>query len=104
METHDVPGVDGKSEKAPRKQAKTAVVTPKIETLIYVGPNIAGGTLTQYATFRGGLSPHVERLVLDQPELGKLIIPVTQLNAFRDRVGVPGTIEHRAYQKAKGGI
>ena len=73
-------------------------------TQVYVGPNLPGGTLAQYATFRGPLPPYVDKLLLDKPELGKLFIPPNQLALFRSRVGVPGTAEHRAFQDVKGGL
>lgn len=73
-------------------------------TIIYAGPNLPGGTLLQFAAFRGDLPARVKQLISEKPELGKLMIPAAELTAFRLRVQEAGTAEHRAYQEIRGGI
>lgn len=92
-----------KEDKQERPQKRAAKPVPPA-TIIYVGPNLPGGILAQYTTYRGGLPGHVENLLADKPAIRKLFIPVTSLKIFQTRVATPGTAEHRAYQDVLGGM
>lgn len=65
---------------------------------VYIGPSLPDGSLTQHTVFKGGLPPHVEQLKLQVPEVGHLIVPVTQLSAARQRLTRHGK-EARAYRE-----
>lgn len=82
-----------KQEKGPKKQEKSSG-----EHLIYIGPNLQGGVLTQYATFRGGLPGHVKQLAEQNDAVNGLIVPVAGLAPAQSRVRTPGSLEYRYYQ------
>lgn len=64
---------------------------------VYIGPSLPDGSLMQHTVFKNGLPPHVEQLKLQTPEVGHLIVPVTQLSAARQRLVRHG-VEAKAYR------
>ena len=71
--------------------------TQEAEPEIYTGPNILAFALQKYQVFRGGLPPHVVRAVEKIPEIQGLIVPVSELEAMRQKIDRPGTNESRLY-------
>lgn len=68
-----------------------------IEPEIYTGPNILAFALQKFQLFRGGLPPHVMRAIEKIPDIQKLIVPVSELEAMRQKIVRPGTNESRLY-------
>ena len=74
-----------------------------MDTVIYTGPNVLRLNLARFQVFRGGLPLHVKRAIEKIPEIEKLIVPVTELEAMREKIDTPGSNEARifyAIQKA----
>ncbi|MCM3632935.1 hypothetical protein [Paenibacillus camelliae] len=87
-----------------KPQAKKKDAVTKLKTLIYAGPNLAGGVLAKYTVFRGELPQHVVALKEKYSDLDKLFVEPATLNSFEQKVAQVGTLQHRAYQNAlKGG-
>ena len=71
--------------------------TADTEPEIYVGPNILAFALQKFQVFRGGLPPYVTRAIEKIPEIQELIVPVSELEAMRQKIDRPGTNESRLY-------
>ncbi len=78
-------------------QEDTAETQTDTEPEIYTGPNIIAFALTKYQVFREGLPPYVVRAVEKIPEIQGLIVPVSELEATRQKIDRPGTNESRLY-------
>lgn len=89
-----------------RSTTKTKPTAPKTKTgpLIYVGPNLQGGGLSQFIVFRTGLTPHVQSLIEKQPDIEKLIVPLEKMAVALARSRQPGTLEHTAFEKLRKGV
>ena len=77
------------------------------EPQIYTGPNIFKMALQRFQVFRGGLPPYVKRAIERIPDIEKLIVPVSELEAMRRKTEKPGTNEARLFrevQKAGGAM
>ena len=68
---------------------------------IYAGPNLHGGKLVSCSTFRGGLPPHVLKLVMQHPEIKALIVPVKDFAKTKQRAETKGSELHRVYEQLK---
>lgn len=73
------------------------------ETLIYLGPNLKGGVLSQYTTFRNGLPAHYGALKGKYEGLDLLIVPISQMQSVNKLISTEGTAQHKAYQLLRGG-
>lgn len=71
---------------------KQSVLEP--EQVIYCGPNIPGGVLSQYAVFRNGIPLHVADLFGKCPAAERLTVPVTLLSETRKAISEMGTPQH----------
>ena len=71
--------------------------TQEPEAVIYTGPNIIAMALQKFQVFRGGLPPYVTRAIEKIPEIKNLIVPVTELETMRQKIGRPGTNESRLF-------
>ncbi|WP_438770049.1 hypothetical protein [Brevibacillus sp. JB24b] len=80
------------------KTSKQKKEIDSMEQLIYIGPNIPGGRLTQNTVFLGGIPEHLTDLQEKHPELSDLFVPVTQFIEAQAQIKRPGTAEHQAYQ------
>lgn len=88
----------------PKQSAKTVKsAKTKVGPLIYVGPTLGKGRLTQYALFRGGLPVTLDDLKDKYPQLTDLIVPVSDLSHTLKRIATPGTFEQVAYESIKRG-
>jgi hypothetical protein len=65
---------------------------------IYLGPNLPNGRLAHATVFRDGIPAHLNDLLESYPEVGTLIIPVSEMAATQSRIGRSGTPEYQAYQ------
>ncbi|OBZ08254.1 hypothetical protein A7975_27375 [Bacillus sp. FJAT-26390] len=72
--------------------------TEPVEQLIYIGPNLPGGRLSQYTVFRGGLPVYLSDLLEQQPSIKELIVPVAETAATQAKTNMSGTPEYIAYQ------
>lgn len=89
--------------------AKDNVVLESVETteveriapLIYLGPNLASGVLSGNTVFRGGLPSHIKELIVTQPEIADLIVPVENINETLARINRVGAAEYQAYNALK---
>lgn len=73
------------------------------ETLIYLGPNLKGGALSQYTTFRNGLPAHYGALKEKYEGLDVLIVPISQMQSVNKLISTEGTAQYKAYQLLRGG-
>ena len=78
-------------------QEDTAETQTDTEPEIYTGPNIIAFALMKYQVFRGGLPPYVLRAVEKIPEIRGLIVPVSELEATKQKINRPGTNESRLF-------
>ena len=62
---------------------------------IYVGPNLLG--LSRYTVVESNITPHIENLIKECPEIEKLIVPITKMAETEGRIKEKGTLEHRHY-------
>ncbi len=67
------------------------------EAVIYIGPNILAMALQKFQVFRGGLPPYVTRAIEKIPEIKNLIVPITELETMRQKIGKLGTNESRLF-------
>lgn len=79
----------------PRKRSRKQTVRPGPQ--VYIGPSLPDGSLMRHTVFKNGLPPHVEQLKLQTPEVGRLIVPVTELSAARQRLARHGA-EAKAFR------
>lgn len=85
---------------APKKTAQKKPA-PKSETLVYIGPNLLGGQLSAYTTFKNGACPHhVQMLKQKHQEIEKLMVPVSRLAQARQSLAGHGK-EAQAYRELK---
>jgi len=84
-----------------RKKQQQAPPSP---TLIYVGPTIQHGRLTQNTVFRDGFPSYLDDLLQGDPDIELLIVPVQQLVATRIAAATPGTPQHTVYQRLLKGV
>lgn len=86
-----------------RRSTKTVKPTAKQGPLIYVGPTLGRGRLTQYTVFREGLPVTLDDLKDKYPMITDLIVPVADLSYTQKRIATPGTFEQVAYESIKRG-
>lgn len=96
--TKNAQTVDPKSTTKKVKHTKA-----KPQPMIYVGPSLERGALTQYKVFSGGLPETLEELKEKYPQLTDLIVPVADLSYTQKRIATPGTFEQVAYESIKRG-
>lgn len=74
---------------------------PKTEPapLIYCGPNLPKGILSQFTVYRGGLPKHLEPHFGKCPALKRLFVPVEDLNKTLQAIQKPGTAESVWYKQ-----
>lgn len=65
--------------------------------VIYIGPNLPGGTMSAFTVYKNGLPAYVEQIKTETPEIGRLIVPIKDLPAARKRLARHG-VEANAYQ------
>lgn len=83
--------------------AKTSAV--KEPPRIYLGPNLPGGRLLQSTVFRGGIPVYLQPLLVEQPDVAALIVPVDEMAGAQARIVQTGTPEYVAYQSIlKGSV
>lgn len=70
--------------------------------LIYAGPNLGNGRLSQYTVFVGEPPAHLDDLYALHPYLADLVVPVEELSAVQARIALPGTPENQAYALLSG--
>ena len=66
--------------------------TKRIEPQVYIGPTLPGGALSANTVFRNGLPAHVEQLKQEDPQIGRLIVPVSELSTARQHLSGHGRI------------
>ncbi|MBB6670502.1 hypothetical protein [Cohnella nanjingensis] len=72
---------------------------------IYLGPNIPGGRLLQSTVFRNAIPAYLQPLIQEQPDIGALIVPVSDMADVQNRIVQTGTAEYVAYQNLlQGGV
>ena len=86
------------SSGTPAVQSVQTEANPRSDVRVYIGPTIHRRTLIEGSVFRGGLNAHVAGLIAKIPELGRLIVPLSEVAAVRRRAKEPGTEEHRLCQ------
>lgn len=74
---------------------------PKIERLIYIGPNINKIGLQKYSVFKGKIPQNVDDLIKEIPATKRLIVSVEKFSVANTAVEMKGTAENHAYQLVK---
>lgn len=80
-------------EKTTKQKAKvTSQENVRRSQLIYCGPNLKGGILTQYTVYRGnGLPKHLDKLISECPPIGRLFVSPGELNKTNQAINTTGT-------------
>jgi hypothetical protein len=73
-----------------KKESKSFVQSKKTGPVIYIGPNLPGGTLSAFTVYKNGLPVHIKDLQEKTPELKALFVPVSDLATARRRLNRPG--------------
>lgn len=97
-----------KKKEVTETKAAVTVKTPSVlksikntEPTIYVGPNVPGGGLSRFMTFRSGiLSAHVGKIVQNYPSINRLVVPVSRLSAVLNKLNDPESAEATHYAAA----
>lgn len=87
-----------KNAKATTEQVSKVLSKPK--TLIYCGPTINNGEISQYAVFQGNLPEHVKKHLEAEAAVKELLIPVQDFVAVKNRIYQKGTREQLLFEKA----
>jgi len=95
---NDQQGAEQEKPKAPKERLPKPEKTEPVEQLIYIGPNLPGGRLSQFTVFRGGLPVYLTDLLEQQPSIKDLIVPVAETAAMQAKALQTGTLESIAYQ------
>ncbi len=83
--------------KSKSKITKDAVSQP-LEHCVYVGPNVPGGALCAFQTFKGGFPAHVQEILDRTPAMKTLFVPVGDLAGARMKLKDPRTILAQTYK------
>ncbi|MDR1471567.1 MAG: hypothetical protein LBS75_03505 [Synergistaceae bacterium] len=67
------------------------------EPVIYCGPTLPR-KLVSMTIYRGGLPANVALIAEENPDISKLIVPVSKLSETRRKIDISGTEENRLYQ------
>jgi hypothetical protein len=76
-------------------------VVVKPEPLVYFGPTLPNGKLSQFTVFRGGLPRHVDELVKSLPVLQLLFVHPSKLNLSRVKLADSSSPEWASFQEVK---
>ncbi|MBA2943211.1 hypothetical protein HZF08_33615 [Paenibacillus sp. CGMCC 1.16610] len=85
-------------------KAKKKPITATGDSLIYVGPTIEHGRLSQYTILKNGIPTHVQDLVSGNADIAQLIVPVQHLTSTKQAVQKQGTPENAAYARLIKGV
>ncbi|MDF9845563.1 MULTISPECIES: hypothetical protein [unclassified Paenibacillus] len=94
----DATSLDVSAEENSILQEPAAEVAERVTPLIYLGPNLPAGRLLQSTVFRGGIPAYLEPLLVEQPDVAALIVPVDEMSSAQARIVQAGTPEYVAYQ------
>ena len=88
-----------------RKEGKTEkklqqAVPRKVEAVIYLGPKIKGIVNTG-TVFNNGPPDNLGQAVKEMPEIGELLIPLSQVVEARKKLSLSGSSLRIFYEKAK---
>ena len=81
------------------KRAKVAIPKRK-EPVVYLGPHIKE-VVNAGTVFTKGLPEHLSQAVEEMPEIGELLIPLSQVVEARKKLSIPGSSLGIFYNKAK---
>lgn len=91
--------MDSRKEGKTEKKLQQAVLR-KTEAVIYLGPNIKGIVNTG-TVFNNGLPDNLRQAVKEIPEIGELLIPLSQVVKARKKLSLPGSSLRIFYENAK---
>lgn len=74
-----------------------ALTNPLDATLIYAGPTMHRRTIVAGSVYKGGIPAHVQELITRVPEVGQIIVPVTNYLQTREAAKTQGTEYNRIY-------
>nr|DAU15674.1 MAG TPA: hypothetical protein [Caudoviricetes sp.] len=83
----------------PAEQAKATIPRRK-EPVVYLGPHIKE-VVNAGTVFTNGLPEHLKQAVKKMPEIGELLIPLSQVVEARKKLSIPGSSLGIFYNKAK---
>lgn len=76
--------------------------TKPAEAKIYIGPNLPGGKLFQFTTFKNGQLPaHVAQLIEECPALKLLLVTPSQLSTARAKLGDRSSVEATKFTEVR---
>jgi hypothetical protein len=70
---------------------------PRDDIRVYIGPTLHRRALISASVYRGGINAHVSGLMEKIPEIGQMIVPLSEIVAARRRVKEQGTVENGIY-------
>lgn len=94
---------------APVEAAATAESKPKTTAkkqtaptgpVAYIGPNLPGGKLFQFAVFRNGKPAYVQQLIEECSALKFLFVPVSRLSVARQKLSDKTSVEYAKFAEA----
>lgn len=88
-----------KNKQKPAEQAKATLPRRK-EPVVYLGPHIKE-VVNAGTVFTKGLPEHLSQAVEEMPEIGELLIPLSQVVEARKKLSIPGSSLGIFYNKAK---
>ena len=75
-------------------------VAEKTITLVYLGPTLPAGKLKSNPVFNGtekGIKTHMSAVLEEYPEVEKLLVPVSQLAEYKDKIKNAGNVINKYY-------
>lgn len=71
------------------------------KSLIYCGPNLPNGILSQFTVYRGEIPNHLDEHMKKCPSLEKLFVPVEALSTTLLAIETKGSAENALYQEVQ---
>lgn len=82
------------SESTESIQPEPKTAKEQVETVIYTGESLPGGTLQRYSVFQNGLPKALEVHFEKCPAIKELLVPISDLSETKINLDVIGSREH----------
>ena len=90
------------AEKAVAKAPKAKKAEPKVENMVYIGPNSLSDGLQRFTVYRGEPKELIEQASVKYKNIARLFVPVDELNAAMADEEKKGTPAYLAYSELMG--
>ena len=90
------------AEKAAAKASKAKKAEPKVENMVYIGPNSLSDGLKRFTVYRGEPKELIEQASVKYKNIARLFVPVDELNAAMADGEKKGTPAYLAYNELMG--